>query len=342
MKTSVAEHINQLLFDHECVVVPGFGAFLTRYYPAEINPATHMMRPPSRRVYFNPRLRENDGLLAKSLSLAAGQTYSTALDTIETEVQNWKKQLQTGEKLRLPGIGKLYRDNADRLQFSPSLENNFQRSSYGLNIFRTPAIEREAVIRKNIQKSIDRHVSSASKAEPVAAKKRTFGWAAVLGPFIFAGIVGAAYYAIRSQAIDQWAGMPGASPTPTEQVESGETTAQPAEIIEENPEVTRESAPASAPEESNLPEETAAPEKDEIPVSAFYPFHIVVGSFKEERNASQYLQQLKAMGYDAYLASDAGSFHRVAVGNFASKATAQQALSGVRQNLNAGAWIYRN
>ena len=88
MNRTIDKHISQLLFDHECVTVSGFGSFIIREYPAEINIATHMFRPSTKRVSFNPSIKENDGLLAKQISSVENIAYRQANESISISGQS--------------------------------------------------------------------------------------------------------------------------------------------------------------------------------------------------------------------------------------------------------------
>lgn len=306
-----------------------------------------MLRPPSRRIYFNPGLTENDGLLAKSISLTDRRPYKEAITMIGEEVKCWKDILESGEKVQLKGIGRLYIDEMGKLQFAPTLENNYQRSSYGLSIFRSPALEREARIRTAIQKSIETKKAQPAPvtSNPVAKKKSArIPWAAVLGPVIFAGILGAAYLGIKNEPFQEVSGLTWLEWTHSKSLYdiSGEVISEeaPSEVVEET---TEPVSPAVSSEEISVDEavEEITVEED-IPMTQLYPFHIVVGSFKDMENAENYVQQLRARGFDAYTAEGDNRFMRVAVGNFATRAQAENALRGVRRSINSQAWIYTN
>ncbi len=330
MKLSLHEHISQLLFDHECVIVPGFGAFLTRYYAAEVNHATHMMRPPSRRVHFNASINENEGLLAKAISHTEGVSYTNALEIIKAEVAAWKHSLSKSKKLNLPGIGRLYIDEASRkLQFSPSLETNYSTSSYGLSIFRSPAIQREAQIRKTIHKAIEKHVvveHSETKARKVAA---WIPWAAALGPIIIASVIGYSYFTQGTMnPMENVAGINWMQfSRPIEKMENA-----PSETIVEEVKTPVVTETIEAPVEISEPEEVVL-EKG---------YFIIVGSFKDSKNAETYITELNSKGYDAYLASGDKQYFRVAVGQYSTHESASQALTSVKQNLQPQSWIYSN
>lgn len=348
MELVLSQHISRLLFEHECVIVPDFGAFLTRYHAAEVNTATHMMRPPSRRIYFNPGLKENDGLLAKTISLTDRQSYKDSLRLIHQETAAWSEMLRSGEKVQLKGIGRLFVDERGKLQFSPTLENNYQRSSYGLSIFRSPAIERETRIRTAIQKSIEKHTPAPVVVnitdEPVKEKSPVrIPWAAILGPVIFAGIIGAGYLGYKSEPFQNISGLTWVEWSRSRSIDlSGEVIKEmPAEVIIEGVDHNsiEESAISAGDEEALTSPETLA---EEIPITQLYPYHIVVGSFKDATNADAYVQQLRARGFEAYTAKGDNRFLRVAVGNYATRAQADRALQGVRQSINSQAWVYSN
>jgi len=59
----ITRYIQELLYQHECVTIPHFGAFLTRSFGAKVTPEGSFS-PPRKEVNFNPLLIANDGVLA--------------------------------------------------------------------------------------------------------------------------------------------------------------------------------------------------------------------------------------------------------------------------------------
>lgn len=200
VKHTIDHYISNLLYYNECVVVPGFGAFLTRYYPAEINSATHMFRPPSKRVAFNTRIQENDGLLAKHISTVDQVSYEKAMESVEISVRSWKKLLRAGKKVYLNGIGRLYMSETGKLQFNPAHDINYDINSYGLNIFRANAMDRDLEIKRSVNKAIEKHQSKKGQkqepktAEPVVRDLNYRRWVGLLGPVAAMLLVGAYLY----------------------------------------------------------------------------------------------------------------------------------------------------
>jgi hypothetical protein len=70
--------ITDLLFDHDCVILPEFGGLVANYRSAKLNVISHVILPPSKSIGFNPSLKYNDGLLTNYISSALGMSYKEA------------------------------------------------------------------------------------------------------------------------------------------------------------------------------------------------------------------------------------------------------------------------
>ena len=60
-------HIEYLLLRHDCVIVPGLGAFIATASPALIDVVKGPMLPPRRSVMVNQAVTTADGLLPNSI-----------------------------------------------------------------------------------------------------------------------------------------------------------------------------------------------------------------------------------------------------------------------------------
>lgn len=99
------EHLRYLISRHDCVVVPGWGAFITQSIPAYYNQNNSSFEPPRREVLFNPGLTHNDGLLASSIARRQQISYDRALDSIRLEVESMHHQLVGEGELAINRIG---------------------------------------------------------------------------------------------------------------------------------------------------------------------------------------------------------------------------------------------
>src|SRR5690554_7220130 len=88
---AITTYISDLLYRYECVILPGFGAFLTRNQSARIDEETNSFYPPSKVISFNRQLQANDGLLANYVASVENCSYEIAL----RQVRNFSDRKST-------------------------------------------------------------------------------------------------------------------------------------------------------------------------------------------------------------------------------------------------------
>ncbi len=136
---NLEKYISYLLYRHDCVVIPEFGAFIAQKSNAGYTPETSVFSPPSKKIAFNPSLTLNDGLLAQELSISTGISFEKAKEEIETTVHFWKSHLNINSTLILSELGKFSKDETGLLQFEPN-EENYLLESFGLESIRAKYI----------------------------------------------------------------------------------------------------------------------------------------------------------------------------------------------------------
>ena len=127
----LSKAINSLLYTNDCVTVPGFGSFIVNKFSSVYDEKNGKFYPPSRRVSFNSKIKNNDGWLANFISNEYGIDFSVAVKNIHNEVINWKKKLNK-EPLVLNNIGELSYNSDENIVFSPDLDSNHFLGSFGL------------------------------------------------------------------------------------------------------------------------------------------------------------------------------------------------------------------
>jgi cell division septation protein DedD len=128
---TLQDYISQLLQHHSCVIVPDFGGFVANYKSAVVETHRNKIHPPSKSILFNPLLVNNDGLLGNYVAQNQEIQYPAALDFINSEVANWRNELNEGQRIELGEIGFLYQEN-DKIHFEQSREVNLLLQAYGL------------------------------------------------------------------------------------------------------------------------------------------------------------------------------------------------------------------
>ena len=131
----LAKHIEKLLLDNDCVIVPELGGFIAHYQPARYEEGEGVFMPPYRSVGFNPQLMMNDGLLVQSYMQAHHTDYPDAVREIAQGVGALKDKLFQEGVVELSGVGSLYYTIRDTYEFHPELNGVLTPSLYALDSF---------------------------------------------------------------------------------------------------------------------------------------------------------------------------------------------------------------
>ena len=151
---SLSKHIEILLLNHDCVIVPGLGGFIANQAPARIDDNdSHNMLPPYRTIGFNRELSVNDGLLVQSYMQAYDAAYPEALLQMEKDINKMLVQLDTIGNYTLDGIGTLSKNIDGSLAFTAFEAGILTPSLYGLYSIVVKTLE-EARKDKEIKESL--------------------------------------------------------------------------------------------------------------------------------------------------------------------------------------------
>ena len=139
----LANYINDLLYRYDCVIIPGFGGFVTNKIGAKLNSDSHTFYPPTKQIAFNSHLKHNDGLLANYIASTAEISFEEACATISIAVQKWQKELQN-TKIQLDNLGTISLNEKQQIIFEPNKDINFLTASFGLSSVASSSVNRYA------------------------------------------------------------------------------------------------------------------------------------------------------------------------------------------------------
>ncbi len=146
----LSRHIEILLLDNDCVIVPDLGGFMAHHVDAHYDEEENIFLPPLRTLGFNPLLKLNDSLLAQSYIEAYDISYPEATRRIEEEVNELKQHLRNKGVYELEDIGTLRLNDEGNYIFEPCEAGILTPTLYGLSSFemkRTEAAEPERAHR---------------------------------------------------------------------------------------------------------------------------------------------------------------------------------------------------
>lgn len=137
----LAKHIEVLLLENDCVIVPGLGGFIAHRRQAAISTQTGEFQPPLRTIGFNPQLVMNDGLLVQSYMQAYNTDFPDATRRIEKVVTEMKDQLYQQGQVTLNQVGTIYYNMNGGYAFEPASPSFFTPGLYGLESFTLPLLK---------------------------------------------------------------------------------------------------------------------------------------------------------------------------------------------------------
>lgn len=144
---SMIEHIEYLMLSNDCVVVPGFGAFIAQYTSSNNCAQNSTFKSPKRSISFNASINHNDGLLANSIAKKALIPYAEALKQIEKSTTICRQALSDGSEVPFGRLGFFISNAEGHIEFIPFHHELANDDFFGLQSFSFPTLaERNAQV----------------------------------------------------------------------------------------------------------------------------------------------------------------------------------------------------
>lgn len=144
---SMIEHIEYLMLSNDCVVVPGFGAFIAQYTCSNNCAQNSTFTSPKRSISFNASINHNDGLLANSIAKKALIPYAEALKQIEKSTTICRQALSDGSEVPFGRLGFFISNAEGHIEFIPFHHELANDDFFGLQSFSFPTLaERNAQV----------------------------------------------------------------------------------------------------------------------------------------------------------------------------------------------------
>ena len=297
----LATYIKDLLYRYECVIIPGFGAFLTQYRAAQID-ENHIFYPPGKTLSFNRQLQTNDGILAHYVASIEACSYELALQRIRNFAGEISLKLSEGETIVLKNIGEFSLNHEQKIQFTPSLKDNYSKSSFGLSSFVSPLIERDIHEVDSIVDALDKEKQPVNK------------------PYLRYAAVGLLAITLGS--------LSGLKIYENQIEKFNFAEKKKADALVEN-----------QIQEATFIIDAFPPLSLSIP-KAKGKYHIVAGAFRVEENAYKKIQQLQEKGFSAKLLGiNKYGLHQVVYSSYQDRTEAIKALHNIQLSENKEAWL---
>ncbi len=154
---TLSKHIEILLLEHDCVIVPGLGGFIANQVSSRYGENNdELFLPPYRTLGFNQELTLNDGLLAQSYMQAYDTSYPEAYMQMEKDVNEMRRQLELNGTYTLNGIGTLTKGIEDGITFTAPESGILTPSLYGLysvEVIKLDKVKKDREIRRTLSQT---------------------------------------------------------------------------------------------------------------------------------------------------------------------------------------------
>ena len=175
----ITNYLKELLNDNECVIIPEFGAFISKRHSATIDYASHRFLPPYKEIVFNNKLTNNDEILVDFISKKENISQEDSLNKIKNFVNQAAAILDVNKEYVLEGLGKIRKFGNDFV-FELSHSENLLGDSFGLTefnyqpVFRTETYQiiKEKIVVEQKEKNTDYTIAIESVEETPNAPRR--------------------------------------------------------------------------------------------------------------------------------------------------------------------------
>jgi hypothetical protein len=141
---NVENCIFELLYKHNCVILPGIGGFVCNIQNGMFSTSSSIT-PLSKSIGFNKNLTINDGLVYNFIANKYDLTYAEAEQQYKAFQDRVRTTLSNNQTFLFPKIGKINMDLENNLQFYPTNSENYNLSAFGLKKINIHPINRSTM-----------------------------------------------------------------------------------------------------------------------------------------------------------------------------------------------------
>ena len=308
MNKTISKYISELLFLHDCVIIPEFGGFVGNNKSAVLNEITRTISPPSKEILFNPNLKTNDGLLINHISKSEGISNVEARNLVVNYVSLINQKLKKIRTFRIENVGLLSLGAEENILFLQDSFTNYNLESFGLKSQKTKKVD-------HIEKKIKVITTPISTKK---GRRKIWKAAAILLPIISLSLVSITQEEKIENLYTHMSSFKLFSTT--------ETSPKLQKDIEKNLEII-------------ISEETKSTIVEELPKIIEKKFFLVAGAFNNERNANNLMNKLQSESYNSeIIGTNKNGLIRVSYDCFATKEEALIELEKLKSK-NKSSWI---
>ncbi|WP_276866017.1 SPOR domain-containing protein [Bacteroides heparinolyticus] len=346
----LSQHIEALLLENDCVIVPGLGGFVAHYTSATRIEEENLFLPPTRIIGFNPQLKMNDGVLVQSYMAVYNTSFADATRMIERKVEGIFATLHEEGKVGLSNVGELRYSIHGTYEFIPYDDKITSPYLYGLDSFEMKElsvltqftggkiIPMIPTIEKNKKKNFEIKVNRSYLSNAVAMIAVIVLFFLLSTPLENTEVLEGNYAQLLPEELFEKIEKQSLAFTPVVVSKIAENKKNPAASV----------APVKPKVVANVPRPTiAVTTKVDVPegvnpISPTLPYHIIVASVGTENDAHLMAERLIQKGFSGAKAIIGDGKMRVCIQSCSTETEAYQALNEIRKHeAYQNAWVLK-
>ena len=340
----ITNYLKELLNDNECVIIPEFGAFISKRHSATIDYANHRFLPPYKEIVFNDKLKNDDGILADFISKKENISKEEASNKIHEFVNQSVAILDVNSELELVDLGKFININGNFI-FNAKDDINILGDSFGLTefnyqpVFRTETYQviKEKIVVEQKEKNTDYTlaVESVEELTSTTTRRRPSLFRTVVVTTLAFFLVFVINWTTEKTDSNLASWNPFLYSSPNEFL-IGISETQNLKDAEIQNLGDLETQGLGDSKDQNLGDLETQRLGDSNPV-----YYIIGGSFQAEASAEKCLESIKKQGFEkaSILDKNDKGYIRVYYESFADKADALLRLDAIKSEYNESAWL---
>lgn len=323
---NIEKYIPELLYEHDCVIIPDFGGFVVNYREAVVDFQHQKLSPPARVASFNQSLIVNDGLLVNHISQQEQIGYNIAMEEVKAFVLTLQNELKRNTQTKLENLG-YFTIQGDSLEFHPDSTQNFLRDSFGLPGFHYPLLKtaKPQQVVEETAKDIVRNVAAARHRRP--------SWTIAI-PVAAASIALAVILLNQGKMLQTISHSNEMNPLyipALKDINVNKSLKEPSIEL-------KVSAISPADANESITETSVVTESNKT--APTQNIHIIAGCFSKRENADAMLEKLKQQGFSACILVSDDNLKRVSVKSYSGIEEATTDLAQLKASTgNDALWI---
>lgn len=329
--------IENLLHEHDCIIIPNFGGFVIKNHEFQFNAEQQIIIPQKRTVAFNEKLKNDDGLLINEYATRNKITNKKASQTVKEFSEFLKSAITQQNVFTFGSLGSFSLSEENNLQFSPNPKSNFNLDMFGLKevtIAKREKLSSIHLVPTNEVMTAEETLVENSRGTVTHKKGIKNSVYAVLF-FIIAAV---STFVLTEPEVHLFSSSLSPIPEMTNSEEFNKNLSN----SSVSPKSSEKSPEIATPEI----EKPAEAKKEEVSEdSKEHTIELIVGSFLTEKKAKQGIEELASKGIEnAYIIpkKEGEKYYRISIGNAKTMEDGYVQANEIKKQNKLDIWVFEN